>query len=118
MTPVVTYCYRLLLAGLRQDAATVSTEDTGDILVVGLQAGFHDNKALVNLIQPGLQGSNAHVQRSNPLGQPVLHPTDPVGQPGMAPGIGAYDGYDQRYQVYGLFIHLCYLPESVMVPLF
>ena len=83
------------------------TEDTGDILVVGLQAGFHENKALVNLIQPGLQGSNARVHGSNP-----------VGQAGMASGIGAYDGYDQRYQVYGLFVHVCYLPESVTVPLF
>ena len=34
------------------------TQDTGNILVVGLQAGFHDNKALVNIIHARLQGSN------------------------------------------------------------
>ena len=38
------------------------------------------------------------------------------GQVGMAPGIGTDDGYDQRYQVYGLFVHLCCLLESVLEP--
>ena len=78
------------------------TEDTGDILVVGLQAGFDDNKPLVNITHAGFQGSH-------PVGQPAFHFADPAGQAGMTPGIGTYDGYDQRYQVYGLFVHLCCL---------
>ena len=91
---------------LREYPGFALTEDTGNVLVVGFQAGFHDNKPLVNSIHTRSYIIHAAFQGSDPVGKPGFHFTDAVGQVGMAPSVGTYDSYNQRYQVYGLFVHL------------